>query len=333
MQVDQTFRFNSMNLFQEKMPGSQALDGQTNSNVHSQACASMSEIVMERASNILEMAEREKRKVWVLWSGGIDTTTIVVAFCALAEKNRSLRDMITICHSVRSQAEYPQFYKDTVLNFDTMIISHHVRDILSHNAEDGPILVTGDPADVIFGSHVMSQCLLDPPTLKRGGPFSPLFAKLEASWTIFADFMVYKGLLSEAAKTPWIQWIQPFVDKSPIPVVTVFDFLWWCSYGFKYQHDLNRIFYNNTHETIPEEMVNQVFNFYDTMAFSQWSYHFHQSKMRSKKVWASYKHALKDFIRGYTKDQEYYAAKLNVQSVSNSWGFEHGMDNNYNLLR
>ena len=80
-------------------------------------------------------------------------------------------------------------------------------------------------------------------------------------------------------------------------------------------------------------MVNRVFNFYDTVAFSQWSYHFHQSKMRSKMVWASYKHALKDFIRGYTSDQEYYSAKLKVQSVSNNWGFEHGMDNNYNLLR
>merc|ERR1711936_1479649 len=86
-------------------------------------------------------------------------------------------------------------------------------------------------------------------------------------------------------------------------------------------------------ERIPEEMVNRVFNFYDTAAFSQWSYHFHQSKMRSKAVWSSYKHALKDFIRGYTSDQEYYSAKLKVQSVSNNWGFEHGLDNNYNLLR
>ena len=303
----------------------------------------MSEIIMERASNILEMAQREERKVWLLWSGGIDTTAMVVAFCALAEKNRSLRDLITICHSARSKVEYPHFYKDTVLNFDTMVIPHHVRDMLSHNGgwthmdpygpKNGPILVTGDPADLIFGSHVMSQCLLDPPTLKSGGPLSPLFTKLETSWTIFADFMVYKGLLSEPAKTSWIQWIQPFVDKSPIPVVTVFDFLWWCSYGFQYQHNLNRIFYNNTHETIPEEMVNQVYNFYSTMAFSQWAYHFHQSKMRSKKVWASYKHALKNFIREYTNDQEYYSAKLNVQSASNSWGFEHGMDSNYNLLR
>ena len=63
-------------------------------------------------------------------------------FCALAEKNRSLRDLVTI--SVRSKAEFPQFYKDTVLNFDTMIMSHHMRDILSNNAKDGSILVTGD---------------------------------------------------------------------------------------------------------------------------------------------------------------------------------------------
>ena len=57
-------------------------------------------------------------------------------------------------------------------------------------------------------------------------------------------------------------------------------------------------------------------------------------KMKSKLVWASYKHALKEFIRGFVDGMsDYYSAKLKVQSVSNNWGFEHGMDNNYNLLR
>lgn len=313
------------------MPGSHELAGHTD--IHSRACASMSEILLDRASSILEMARSENKKIRLLWSGGIDTTAMVVAFNALTEKNPALRALLTVCFCARSKEEYPQFYKDTIAKFKTYVIPQHVRDILNDDAECGTILVTGDPADMIFGTYVMSQCVLDPPTLRAGGPFSPLYMKLEASWTIFADFMVYKGLLGEQAKPHWIQWIQPFVDKSPIPVVTVFDFLWWCSYGFKYQHDLNRIFYNNNHERIPDEMVNRIFNFYDTAAFSQWSYHFHQSKMRSKKVWASYKHALKDFIRGYTSDQTYYAAKLKVQSVSNNWGFEHGLDSNYNLLR
>ena len=157
--------------------------------------------------------------------------------------------------------------------------------------------------------------------------------KLEDTWTIFADYMVHKGVLSEEAKPYWVYWIQPFLDKSQIPVTIVFDFLWWCSFGLVYQHNLQRIFYNNKHETIPEDMVDMVVNFYDTLEFSRWSYHFHQSKMHSKKVWASYKHALKDFIRKQTKDKGYYSAKLDVQPVSHAWGFEHGLDNNYNLLR
>ena len=60
-------------------------------------------------------------------------------------------------------------------------------------------------------------------------------------------------------------------------------------------------------------MVERFANFYDTVAFSQWSYHFHFSKMMSKKVWASYKHALKDYIRKTTGDDTYYSAKLKMQ--------------------
>ena len=90
--------------------------------------------------------------------------------------------------------------------------------------------------------------------------------KLESDWRIFADYMVYKvqtlylyglafkmskydavsflfpqSLISSTNKQRWIDWITPFVQKSPIPIVHVYDFLWWCSYGLKYQHDLNRL--------------------------------------------------------------------------------------------
>ena len=201
--------------------------------------------------------------------------------------------------------------------------------------------MTGDPADMMFGTYVMAQCVLDPEGRawrhpdknKNKGKINPLYMKLEERWEIFAEFMVFKGLLIPKAKSAWLQWIKPFVAKSPVPVVTVFDFLWWCSYALKYQHDLNRIFYNNQHFTIPRSMVERFANFYDTVAFSQWSYHFHFSKMMSKKVWASYKHALKDYIRKTTGDDTYYSAKLKMQSVSNNWGFEHALDTNYNLIR
>ena len=50
----------------------------------------------------------------------------------------------------------------------------------------------------------------------------------------------FQRLIIPENKDRWIDWITPFVQRSPIPVVEVYDFLWWCSYGLKYQHDLNR---------------------------------------------------------------------------------------------
>ena len=50
------------------------------SDIHSRACASMSEILLERASNIIEIAQKDKKMIHVLWSGGIDSTAMVLAF-------------------------------------------------------------------------------------------------------------------------------------------------------------------------------------------------------------------------------------------------------------
>ena len=40
-----------------------------------------------------------------------------------------------------------------------------------------------------------------------------------------------KRVYSSKADVAWCKWIQPFVDRSPVPVVTAFDFLWWMTYG------------------------------------------------------------------------------------------------------
>ena len=303
---------------------------------HNNACSKLSEILLERAKTILENARHERKGIQILWSGGIDTTAVVTAFDQVIGNQQHLRDFVKICFCESSKSENPLFFDKIIKGrFSCFQIPKHVRDIFNGDNKNR-ILVTGDPADMMFGTYVMSQCILDPPELRSyyHKPYSPLYMKLESDWHIFADFMVFKGLLSPEAKPNWLKWITPFVTKCPISVKTVFDFLWWCSYALKYQHDLNRTFYNNEYHTIPDEMISRVVNFYDTSDFSQWSYHFHYSKMKSKLVWASYKHALKDFIRGYYPfDMVYYSAKLKVQSVSNNWGFEHGLDSNYNLIR
>lgn len=151
------------------MAGTQEVD----SDIHSRACASMSEILLERASNIIENAQKDKKTIHVLWSGGIDSTAMVLAFSVLMEKNPALRETITIafCESAKEDPHHVQFYKDTVLKFRCFKLPQHMRDIFGNvdPKESILFLVTGDPAHIFFGSF--PNAFWTHPLLDKGPPW------------------------------------------------------------------------------------------------------------------------------------------------------------------
>ena len=137
----------------------------TQSSDHIWANEELSKTMLERTSDILDISVENNKDIQILWSGGIDTTAMVVAFYLKTVGKQYLRDKITICHCERSIQENPQFFK-TVQAFKTLVIPYHVHDILNYNND--AILVTDDPADMMFGTYVMAQCILDPPDLENG---------------------------------------------------------------------------------------------------------------------------------------------------------------------
>ena len=95
-------------------------------------------------------------------------------FQVATKRNPALRDCITICHCDSSLAENPAIFRHITetAKFKTFKIPRHVRDIWAEDASGGSesaLLVTGDPADMMFGTYVMAQCILDPPNLKKHG--------------------------------------------------------------------------------------------------------------------------------------------------------------------
>jgi len=170
------------------------------------------------------------------------------------------------------------------------------------------------------------------------GPFvcnrpNPVHFALEKPWEdVIPEWLCSRGLLANgsAAKQDWLAWMAPFVAVSPVPVKTVFDWFWWVTYACKYQHDLLRVFYNRT--GVSEELRANVINFYESDDFHRWSFHRHHEKMPDKMVWASYKMPLKDVIYEHTKDSDYRAVKAKVQSVRNSWGFELGITDRWEVI-
>ena len=80
------------------------------------------------------------------------------------------------------------------------IIEGHVREFVDGNK----ILVTGDPADMIFGTYLMGVCLKKP----KNGEENPFFGNLDKPWRLHVpDYMSHKGLLSLDRKDEWLTWI------------------------------------------------------------------------------------------------------------------------------
>ena len=71
----------------------------------------------------------------VLWSGGIDTTAVVVALREALRKHSVAKKYIYIRYCESSCLEYPWFYRNWILKgpWSLLPIKQHVRDIFSGN--------------------------------------------------------------------------------------------------------------------------------------------------------------------------------------------------------
>ena len=128
--------------------------------------------MLERADFYLD--KFPGKKLNVLWSGGIDTTAVICAFLRRIKYRGLSPKLIVATFCERSKQEYPLFYEQVISELECQIIEGHVRDIV-----DGErILVTGDPADMIFGTYLMGVCLKKP----ADGEENPLYGKIDKDW-------------------------------------------------------------------------------------------------------------------------------------------------------
>jgi histone H3 len=333
---------------------------------------SLKSIMMERAREALHLCkERGNKEIYLLWSGGIDTTAAVCAFLQVTEGDEEARQRLVVRYTKRSIHEYPAFFHDVIVKqIKHQMIEGHVRDVFNVDDEDVPeseipIVVTGDPADMLFGTYRMADALVS-------GAYS-----LGESWQKRAPLLLHErrlllnpneyvnssgglrrpsGFTVRKAAAAWVGWITPQINKSPIPVRTMFDWWWWITYSLKYNHDVHRVFYNR--EKITPKLRNRQFNFYQSDPFHQYCFAAHLEKMKDQRVWASYKDPLKRFILEFCQSQVkpqrtqtdrnnetetahadlddhtvYFYSKIKVPSVAMSFGMEVGLDADWNVIK
>ena len=249
----------------------------------------------EAAQDLLKLQERLQKPIYLFYSGGIDSTLVLVSLLKVEPK---LHDRVVIVLSPESIRENPRFYREHVRKF-RLESSLGSLDLL----DGSKILVGGEHNDQLFGTDL--------------GEFvnSNLeFSLLHQPFTreLIVKLMTLK-LVPEQAAHIWFDVMTYHIKQAPIQVRTVFEFFWWVNFCFKWQPVFFRIL-ARSRRLLTHELVRDYFHhFFSTSNFQRWSMLNPELKLGSS--WDTYKQLAKDIIFEFTRDDDYHKFKLKEVSL------------------
>ena len=243
-----------------------------------------------RATELLD----QNQKIYVMWSGGIDSTAIIVALLAAG---RDLSN-VTIVLNQDSIREYPDFYYKFVRATFPVIVTEEFMAFMSTVGVDG-IVLSGEHADQLHGSLAVNAIHqhLDPSILNE-----------KFTYDSFKKLMTAKRLTPMAIDC-WYDMYRQTFSKSPRPINTIYDFIWWHGFNFRWQAIGLKIF----------TRINSNVNFqtfYSGTGLQNWSIDHTPdlSKLETLKM------EIKSFIRTFAKDDQYYQNKIKHPSCTLYYG-------------
>lgn len=219
-------------------------------------------------------------RIYVYWSGGIDSTAALVALLVAGATDQ----LMVICNQA-SIFEYPWFFETFIKDkIPYQLVDNNVR---SAFPMDGTaVCVTGELGDQIMGS----VAIMDHPTHE-------LFESYRLSIPEHIQEIMF-----------------PFINAAPMQIETLFDYIWWMSFVTKWQGVKTRFLY--TMPRISKEFSDPyqyVEHFYDSILFQQWSMSRYEDRIR--RYHHTYKWVAKDYIFQFTGDKEYRDHKKKVASL------------------
>jgi hypothetical protein len=261
------------------------------------------ELCDERATEILSRSERLNAPIYIMYSGGIDSTCVVVSM--LKNATAAQRKKLTILLSDQSIQENPKFYDEHLKGKIQIGPSMSFSERLGTN----DILLSGEHNDMIMGSEKIGKLMM------RYGPHS-IYERYNR--TMMIEF--YAGMVQENTNlsTFYIDMFEKICAQAPMPLTTNMDFLWWINFAIKWQSCYAYILLltpeKQTHLINQEYLDSRFVSFYNTDDFQLWS--MNNLDKRIKDTWKSYKWVPKEIIYSYNKDAEYRDHKMKRGSLT-----------------
>jgi hypothetical protein len=252
--------------------------------------------------------------IYIMYSGGVDSTTALVAFI-ISWSDEELK-RVHILASMQSISEFPDMWNLIVQKFKGRISTSYKH--IEKACEKGYV-ITGEHGDQVFGSDVLKKIV------RYHGNYG-----IHASWETHMP-VIYESMFGEQITNKFLDVYKQTTVACPFPIKSCFDWVWWFNFTNKWQHVKYRLLsYKEWNE--PRNNFSKIYHFFDTPEWQRWSVDNHDQKIENTLV--SYKIAGKNFIIKHT-NYDSYANKRKIGSLRSLWtnkGFYDAIDDNLNYI-
>ena len=244
------------------------------------------QLVETRVKQLISLSKQRNEPLQLMWSGGIDSTSI---YCALMTYLENPQNLIIIGNK-NSSVEYPDLYNKIIQKhkfIDIGVASIGIN--LNNLFTDTSIIISGELADQLFMAQIIGK-LPETVTDWNTDPWQ---------------------LLLNTGMQQYHSTVEYFVNNYPTPITTVKQFLKAVRFNFKYQRVQLKICNFVTNAVLNKNL----FNFYDTKEFNFYVLGSSIEELGDHDQGSpNNKLPLKKLILDYTQDQDYYDNKTKYPS-------------------
>lgn len=282
-------------------------------------------ITDRRAFQLKQTAERYE-KIYLFWSGGMDSTTVLTA--VLKNWDTASLSKLVVVLNKHSIAEHPNMY-NTLIRNKLNEVSTDAFFTGAIKLNNNSLYVTGDLGDPLFGYDGIYEFDKKYPGLYKQ-PWRKHIDKL------IEHFSVDGPVAGEFTMTH----IMESMSRNSVSIDTVYDLLWWIN--FNWGHDLDLYFLLWQFSALPGDvdpkkfMEENVFLFFNSKDHQNWGITTIGTNLKIGDSAATHKLAAKKYIYEFDHDSAYFDNKLKEDSTSKNPGWHtnkrlFAIDTAYNL--
>ena len=267
---------------------------------------SFEELCEKRARLLLDKAISTNRKLTIMYSGGIDSTLIMVSLLKVAT-DKELKENVIVLLTQASIFENENLFKNYILKKCNIESTFDFTHFLGNNKY---IVVTGETGDQLFGSMATKNFFI-----KYGKEFVFGEATYEKIEKIFLDTHLTNEKLNKEETSKVILPLFKVVKNAPLEITSVYHFFWWLNFTLKWQSVYTRtLAYTNPKYEKTLKMEDNYFAFFSDEEMQLWVMNNPDKLIRDD--YKSYKYIAKDIIYKFDKNEDYWKNKVKWGSLA-----------------